>query len=80
MADTPKIERIEFTVFEIAVENMTTDPAGFGIAYAPGRADPQTRFGLRIYADNGAVGEYVPGRGRARVCRSANGSTPRRPT
>lgn len=71
MADTPRIERIEFTVFEITVENMTTDPAGFGIAYAPGRADPQIRFGLRIYADSGAVGEYVPGRGRARVIKSA---------
>ncbi len=71
MSDVPLIERIEFTVFEITVENMTTDPAGFGIAYAPGRADPQTRFGLRIYADNGAIGEYVPGRGRARVIKSA---------
>lgn len=71
MADTPIIERIEFTVFEIAVENMTTDPAGFGIAYAPGRADPQIRFGLRIYADTGVVGEYVPGRGRARVIKTA---------
>ncbi|NKB58580.1 MAG: mandelate racemase/muconate lactonizing protein [Alphaproteobacteria bacterium] len=71
MTDSPLIERIEFTVFEITVENMTTDPAGFGIAYAPGRADPQIRFGLRIYADNGVVGEYVPGRGRARVIKSA---------
>lgn len=71
MSDSPKIERIEFTVFEITVENMTTDPAGFGISYAPGRADPQIRFGLRIYADNGAVGEYVPGRGRAKVIKSA---------
>lgn len=71
MSDTPKIDRIEFTVFEVAIENMTTDPAGFGIAYAPGRADPQIRFGLRIYADNGAGGEYVPGRGRARVIKSA---------
>ncbi len=71
MPDTPLIERIEFTVFEITVENMTTDPAGFGIAYAPGRADPQIRFGLRIHANNGAIGEYVPGRGRARVIKSA---------
>ncbi len=71
MSDTPKIERIEYTVFEIAVENMTSDPAGFSIAYAPGRADAQIRFGLRIFADNGAIGEYVPGRGRARVIKSA---------
>ena len=72
MNNTPKIERIEFTVFEISVENMTTDPAGFGIAYAPGRADPQIRFGLKVFADTGAVGEYVPGRGRARVIKSAS--------
>ena len=50
---------------------MTTDPAGFGIAYSPGRADPQIRFGMRVYADNGVVGEYVPGRGRAKVIKSA---------
>jgi L-alanine-DL-glutamate epimerase-like enolase superfamily enzyme len=72
MTDAPKIERIEFTVFEITVQNMTTDPAGFGIAYAPGRADPQIRFGLKVFADSGAVGEYVPGRGRARVIKSAS--------
>ncbi len=71
MPDTPRIDRIEFTVFEIAVENMTSDPAGFGIAYAPGRADSQIRLGLRIFADTGVVGEYVPGRGRARVIKSA---------
>ena len=65
MADTPKIERIEFTLFEITVENMTTDAAGFGIAYAPGRTAPQVRLGLRVFADTGVVGEYVPGRGRA---------------
>jgi len=71
MADTPKIERIEFTLFEITVENMTTDAAGFGIAYAPGRNDPQVRLGLRVFADTGVVGEYVPGRGRAKVIKSA---------
>ena len=46
MADTPKIERIEFTVFEIAVENMTTDPAGFGIA-----SSPRQRWGKVLVAE-----------------------------
>ncbi|MGI9476777.1 MAG: enolase C-terminal domain-like protein [Hyphomicrobiaceae bacterium] len=71
MPTTPTIERIEFTVFEIALENLTSDPAGLGITYAPGRADTQVRFGLRIFADTGVVGEYVPGRGRAKVIKSA---------
>lgn len=71
MPEGPVIERIEFMVFEIAVKNMTADASGLRIAYAPGRADPQIRFALRIYADTGVVGEYVPGRGRARVIKSA---------
>lgn len=72
MPETPVIERIEFTVFEIAVENMTADASGLKTGYAPGRADPQVRFGVRIYADTGVVGEYVPGRSRARVIKSAS--------
>lgn len=71
MPDAPIIERIEFTMFEIEIENMTADASGLRTSYAPGRADPQLRFGLRIYADTGVVGEYVPGRGRARVVKSA---------
>ncbi|MBT5810871.1 MAG: mandelate racemase/muconate lactonizing protein [Rhodospirillaceae bacterium] len=71
MSDSPLIERIELTTFEIKVENMTADPSGFGISYAPGESGPQIRFALRIMTDTGVVGEYVPGRGRARVIKSA---------
>ena len=71
MPDTLLIERIELTYFEVAIENMTSDAAGFGIAYAPGRSDPQIRFAVKIFADSGVVGEYVPGRGRARVIATA---------
>ena len=31
-----------------------------------------TRFAVRIYADTGVVGEYVPGRGRAQVIKTAS--------
>lgn len=72
MANGPVIDRIEFVVFEVSIENMTADASGLRTAYAPGRADPQVRFGLRVHADTGVVGEYVPGRGRARVIKSAS--------
>ena len=72
MPKGPVIERIEFVVFELSLENMTTDPAGLGIAYATGRTGTHVRFGLRIYTDSGVVGKYVPGRGRAKVIKSAS--------
>ena len=72
MSGTPTIERIEFTVFEIALENVASDPAGLGISYAPGRTETHVRFGLRIFADTGVVGEYVPGRSRAKVIKVAS--------
>jgi L-alanine-DL-glutamate epimerase-like enolase superfamily enzyme len=71
MSDTPIIERIEFTAFEVTIPDMSADAAGFGISYTPGAAKPQLRFGLRIHTDTGVVGEYVPGRGRAKVIMTA---------
>ena len=67
MADAPVIERIELTMFEITVEDMSADPSGFGISYTPGHSGPQIRFAMRIFSDTGVVGEYVPGRGRAKI-------------
>jgi hypothetical protein len=72
MADTPNIERIELTLFDVRIENMSADPSGFGISYTPGQSNIQTRLAIRIYGDTGVVGEYVPGRGRARVIQSAS--------
>ena len=71
MSDAPIIDRIELILFNVTIDNMTADPSGFGISYAPGQNSPQTRFALRIFANTGVVGEYVPGRGRARVISSA---------
>ncbi len=72
MSNTPIIKRIELILFEITLENLTSDASGLGIAYAPGRVEPHIRFGLRIYTDTGVVGEYVPGRGRAKVIKAAS--------
>lgn len=72
MADTPKIERIELTLFDVKIDDMSADPSGFGISYTPGHSSIQTRLAIRIYGDTGVVGEYVPGRGRARVIQSAS--------
>ena len=71
MADTPKIERIELTLFEVEIPNMSADPSGFGISYTPGTTTKQQRFAIRIFGDTGVMGEYVPGRGRARIIMSA---------
>lgn len=72
MSNGPIIERIELTVFEITLDNLSTDPAGLGLSYTPGRNGTHIRFGVRIYADTGVVGEYVPGRGRAKVIKAAS--------
>ncbi len=72
MTDSPIIERIEFTAFEIQIENMSADPAGFGISYTPGKSGTHLRFGLRIYTDTGVIGEYVPGRSRVNVIMTAS--------
>jgi hypothetical protein len=61
MTDSPIIERIEFTAFEIKVENMSADPAGFGISYTPGKAGTHLRFGLRIYTDPVSLASMCPG-------------------
>jgi L-alanine-DL-glutamate epimerase-like enolase superfamily enzyme len=71
MPTAPTIDRIELTLFEVEIPNMSADPSGFGISYTPGTATKQQRFAMRIFGDTGVVGEYVPGRGRARVIMSA---------
>ena len=71
MTDRPIIERIEFIAFEINIENMSSDPAGFGVSYTPGKTGTHLRFGVRIYTDTGVMGEYVPGRSRVRPIMAA---------
>ena len=71
MSESPAITRIELDAFEIRVPGIGSDPAGMGVSYVPGPGLPQLRFAVRIHADNGVVGSYVPPRGRARVIMGA---------
>jgi L-alanine-DL-glutamate epimerase-like enolase superfamily enzyme len=71
MSQSPIITRIELDAFEIRIAGIVSDRAGMGVSYVPGPGLAQLRFGVRIYADNGLVGEYVPPRGRARVIMAA---------
>ncbi|MGA1561333.1 MAG: mandelate racemase/muconate lactonizing protein, partial [bacterium] len=68
---SPRIQQIEFTLFEVSIPNIAADPSGFGVWYEPGVGTPQKRFGVRILTDEGVVGEYVPPRSRATVLMSA---------
>lgn len=72
MTNTPVIERIELTAFEIELENIVTDKAGFGLSYQPGAKGTHLRFAIRIFTDTGVVGEYVPPRGRTNVIMTAS--------
>ena len=68
---SPRIQAIEFTLFEVSIPNIAADPSGFGVWYEPGVGTPQKRFGVRIFTDDGVVGEYIPPRSRATVLMSA---------
>ncbi|MGC1439724.1 MAG: enolase C-terminal domain-like protein [Burkholderiaceae bacterium] len=67
MTVSPVIRRIELSTFTIQIPNIGTDPSGAGVRFAPGPGDPQLRMAVKIYADDGLVGEYIPPRGRAAV-------------
>ena len=66
------IKKIEVTLFEITVPDIAADPSGFGVWYRRGAGTPQQRFAIRIYADDGTIGEYVPPRSRAPVVMAAS--------
>lgn len=64
---SPLIKKIEFTLFEVRIPSIAADPSGFSVWYEPGAGTPQKRFSVKIYSDDGHVGEYVPPRSRADV-------------
>ena len=64
---SPLIKKIEFTLFEVRIPSIAADPSGFSVWYEPGPGTPQKRFSVKIYSDDGHVGEYVPPRSRADV-------------
>ncbi len=71
MSHSSKIERIELTLFDVDIPDMSADPSGFGIHYTPGKSEPQLRLAIKVFGDTGVIGEYVPGRRRARIIHAA---------
>ena len=68
---SPLIKKIEFTLFEVRIPSIAADPSGFSVWYEPGPGALQKRFSVKIYSDDGHVGEYVPPRSRAAVIMQA---------
>ena len=64
---SPLIKKIEFTLFKVRIPSIAADPSGFSVWYEPGPGIHQKRFSVKIYSDDGHVGEYVPPRSRADV-------------
>ena len=62
MPRSPIIKRIELTAFTFTVPNLVADARGASVAYQPGKGTPQKRLAVRVTADTGVVGEYVPTR------------------
>ena len=69
---SPLIKKIEFTLFKVRIPNIVTDPSGFSVWYEPGSGISQKRFSVKIFSDDGHVGEYVPPRSRANVIMPAS--------
>ena len=69
---SPLIKKIEFTLFKVRIPNIVTDPSGFSVWYEPGSGIIQERFSVKIFSDDGHVGEYVPPRSRANVIMPAS--------
>jgi L-alanine-DL-glutamate epimerase-like enolase superfamily enzyme len=67
MPESPVITRIELTAFAISIDNIQSDPAGFGVAYRPGNGTRQVRFAVKIDTDQGVRGVYIPPRSRVKV-------------
>ncbi len=66
-----KISKIELTLFEIELENIKENRSGIGVSFLPGYKGKHLRFAIRIYDNEGGVGEYVTPRGRAKVIMTA---------
>ena len=54
-SDGPVITCVEFTRFNIQLENLSSDASGMGIAYRPGAGEPMERFAVRVHTDEGIV-------------------------
>ncbi len=67
-----KIVKIELTAFEIEINDIQENKSGIGIVYTPGIKEKHVRFGIKIFDNEGNIGEYIPPRGRAKVIMAAS--------
>ncbi len=69
--DNSLIKKIELILFEMELQDISSDRSGLVIKYSPGEKFQHLRFGIKVFDDDGNVGEYIPPRGRAKVIMSA---------
>ena len=72
--ESPLIRKFEFILFECTFKDIGSDPYGFGVWYEPGPGTPQKRLAVRVFTDEGPIGEYVTPRGRATLIMAASSS------
>ncbi|MFD3484685.1 enolase C-terminal domain-like protein [Streptomyces sp. NPDC058665] len=56
-----KIERIRIDKAKFDMLDFSKHPTGFSLVYTPGSRKPTSAYAIRIYTDEGAVGQYVGG-------------------
>jgi L-alanine-DL-glutamate epimerase-like enolase superfamily enzyme len=60
------IDNIELVLFEVELDDLSTDGGEFGIQFAPGARTKQSRLAIKVMAKDGEVGSYVLPRSRAK--------------
>ena len=79
MGKPPIVTKIETTQFKFDVPDVAVHPVGGQLTYTPGAKVERTSRVLRVFTDQGIVGEYVGGSesehaailaGRVLACRS----------
>ncbi|WP_458090723.1 enolase C-terminal domain-like protein [Streptomyces malaysiensis] len=56
-----KIERIRIDQAKFDMVDFSKHPTGFSLVYTPGSRKPTSAYAIRIYTDEGVVGQYVGG-------------------
>ena len=61
MGKPPIVTKIETTQFKFDVPDVSVHPVGGQLTYTPGAKVERTSRVLRVFTDQGIVGEYVGG-------------------
>ncbi|PRX99703.1 enolase C-terminal domain-like protein [Allonocardiopsis opalescens] len=56
-----RIERVRIDRAKFEMKDFTKHPTGFSLVYEPGSRKPVSAYAVRVYTDEGVVGEYVGG-------------------